>query len=52
MAMSNGVLAGFPLNTLKVRLYDGSYHDVDSDALSFELCAKIAFKSASKLATP
>ncbi len=37
MAMVNGVLAGFPLNTMKVRLYDGSYHDVDSDALSFEL---------------
>jgi len=52
MAMVNGVLAGFPLNTLKVRLYDGSYHDVDSDALSFELCAKIAFKAACKLANP
>ncbi|CAI8211848.1 MAG: Elongation factor G [Cryomorphaceae bacterium] len=52
MAMVNGVLAGFPLNTMKVRLYDGSYHDVDSDALSFELCAKIAFKSAAKLASP
>ena len=52
LAMSNGVLAGFPLNTLKVRLYDGSYHDVDSDALSFELAAQIAFKSACKLAAP
>ncbi len=52
MAMDNGVLADFPLNTLKIRLYDGSYHDVDSDALSFELCAKIAFKTASKLANP
>ena len=52
MAMVNGVLAGFPLNTMKVRLYDGSYHDVDSDALSFELCAKIAFKAACKLANP
>jgi elongation factor G len=52
MAMVNGVLAGFPLNTMKVRLYDGSYHDVDSDALSFELCAKIAFKSAAKQASP
>jgi len=52
MAMVNGVLADFPLNTLKIRLYDGSYHDVDSDALSFELCAKIAFKTASKLANP
>ena len=52
MAMVNGVLAGFPLNTMKVRLYDGSYHDVDSDQLSFELCAQIAFKSAAKQANP
>jgi len=52
MAMANGVLAGFPLNSMKVRLYDGSYHDVDSDALSFELCAQIAFKSAAKQAVP
>ena len=52
MAMVNGVLAGYPLNSLKVRLYDGSYHDVDSDALSFEICAQIAFKAAAKLATP
>jgi len=52
MAMANGVLAGFPLNSMKVRLYDGSYHDVDSDALSFELCAQIAFKVAAKQATP
>ena len=52
MAMANGVLAGFPLNSLKVRLYDGSYHDVDSDALSFEICSQIAFKSAAKQADP
>jgi elongation factor G len=52
MSMTNGVLAGFPLNSMKVRLYDGSYHDVDSDALSFELCAQIAFKSAAKQASP
>jgi elongation factor G len=52
MAMVNGVLAGFPLNSLKVRLYDGSYHDVDSDALSFEICAQIAFKAAAKQADP
>ncbi len=50
MAMSNGVLAGYPLNSMKVRLYDGSYHDVDSDQLSFELCAQIAFKAAAKQA--
>ena len=52
MAMVNGVLAGYPLNSLKVRLYDGSYHDVDSDALSFEICAQIAFKEASKQCDP
>ena len=52
MAMVNGVLAGYPLNSMKVRLYDGSFHDVDSDQLSFELCAQIAFKAAAKQAAP
>ena len=52
MAMSNGVMAGYPLNSMKVRLYDGSYHDVDSDQLSFELCAQLAFKLAAKQANP
>ena len=52
LAMVNGVLAGYPLNSMKVRLYDGSYHDVDSDQLSFELCAQIAFKAAAKQAAP
>ena len=52
MAMANGVLAGYPLNSLKVRLFDGSYHDVDSDALSFEICAQIAFKEAAKQCGP
>ena len=52
MAMKNGVLAGYPIETMKVRLFDGSYHDVDSDALSFEICAKIAFKGACKQAKP
>ena len=52
MAMVNGVLAGYPLNSLKVRLFDGSYHDVDSDALSFEICAQIAFKEAAKQCDP
>ncbi|MEE2931196.1 MAG: elongation factor G [Bacteroidota bacterium] len=52
MAMSNGVLAGYPLNSMKVRLYDGSFHDVDSDQLSFELCAQIAFKVAAKASNP
>ena len=49
-AMQNGVLAGFPLNNLTVTLKDGSYHTVDSDSLSFELAAKIAFKTAARKA--
>ena len=51
-AMENGPLAGFPVQTMKVRLYDGSFHDVDSDSLSFELAAGIAFKTAAKKANP
>ena len=51
-AMRNGVLAGFPVETLKVTLSDGSFHPVDSDALSFEICASLAFKSASAKARP
>jgi elongation factor G len=45
-AMRNGPLAGFPLDNLKVVLKDGSYHPVDSDQLSFEICAKQAFRNA------
>jgi elongation factor G len=52
MAMQNGVLAGYNIDSMKVRLFDGSYHDVDSDALSFELCAKIAFRAVCKQANP
>jgi elongation factor G len=51
-AMSNGVLAGFPMNSLKVTLLDGSYHAVDSDQLSFEICAKQAFRETCKKAKP
>jgi elongation factor G len=51
-AMNNGVLAGFPLDKLKVVLKDGSYHAVDSDQLSFEICAIQAFKNASLKASP
>ncbi|TVR71464.1 MAG: elongation factor G [Marinilabiliales bacterium] len=45
-AMQNGVLAGFPVESLKVELVDGSYHNVDSDSLSFEIAAKQAFRHA------
>ena len=51
-AMANGVLAGYPVDTLKVRLIDGSYHNVDSDALSFEICARTAFREALPKAKP
>ena len=51
-AMKTGVLAGYELDNLKVRLFDGGFHAVDSDALSFELCAKLAFRTAAKLAGP
>ena len=44
--MANGTLAGFPIERLKVTLTDGSFHNVDSDALSFEICAKSAFREA------
>jgi elongation factor G len=45
-AMANGVLAGYPLQDMKVRLIDGSFHAVDSDALSFEICARSAYREA------
>ena len=51
-AMKNGVLAGFPVDKLKVTVIDGSYHPVDSDQLSFEICAQIAFKNACAKAKP
>lgn len=49
-AMQNGILAGYPLESLKVRLIDGSCHSVDSDPFSFEVAAKIAFREASRKA--
>jgi elongation factor G len=51
-AMKNGPLAGYPLDSMKVRLFHGSFHDVDSDSLSFELAARIGFKEAAKKAKP
>ncbi|MCB4807746.1 elongation factor G [Tamlana sp. 62-3] len=50
MAMVNGPLAGYEVDAMKVTLTDGSYHDVDSDQLSFELAAKLGFKAAAKAA--
>jgi len=51
-SMTSGVLAGYPLQNMKVRVFDGSYHDVDSDAMSFELCAKGGFREAGRKAKP
>ncbi|MDX1349610.1 MAG: elongation factor G, partial [Putridiphycobacter sp.] len=51
-AMKNGVLAGYPIDSLRVELVDGSFHAVDSDQLSFELAAKMAFRSAIPQANP
>ncbi len=51
-AMKTGVLAGFPMTSLKVSLIDGSFHAVDSDALSFELCAKMAFRESLPKCSP
>jgi elongation factor G len=51
-AMKTGVLAGYEIDALTVRLFDGGFHAVDSDALSFELAAKLGFRNAAKLAGP
>lgn len=51
-SMPNGVLAGYPVEHMKVRIYDGSFHQVDSDSMSFEMCAKAGFRSAAKKAKP
>ncbi len=51
-AMGTGVLAGYPLDSMKVRLFDGSFHAVDSDSFSFEIAARTAFREAAKNAGP
>ncbi|MDI3319881.1 elongation factor G [Pinibacter soli] len=51
-AMSNGVLANYPVVDMKIRVFDGSFHQVDSDAMSFELCAKQGFREAARKAKP
>ncbi|PZX60307.1 elongation factor G [Algoriphagus ratkowskyi] len=51
-SMKNGPLAGYPIESMKVRLFHGSFHDVDSDALSFELAARIGFRDAAKRCQP
>ena len=51
-AMTNGVLANYPVVDMKIRVFDGSFHQVDSDAMSFELCAKQGFREAARKAKP
>jgi elongation factor G len=51
-SMSNGVLANYPVEHMKVRIFDGSFHAVDSDSMSFELCAKSGFREAARKAKP
>ena len=51
-AMTTGVLAGYPVDNMKIRIFDGSFHNVDSDAMSFELCAKSGFREAGRKAKP
>jgi elongation factor G len=51
-AMNSGIQADYPVQNVGVRLYDGSYHDVDSDQVSFELCAKMAFRNSTRKASP
>jgi elongation factor G len=51
-AMQNGILAGFPVVDVKAKLYDGSYHDVDSSEIAFKLAGRLAFNEVSKKADP
>ena len=51
-ALRNGVVAGYPVVDIKAKLYDGSYHDVDSDELSFKVAGSMAFKDGAKKAKP
>lgn len=51
-ALKGGIQADYPVQNVGVRLFDGSYHDVDSDAFSFELCAKLAFRNSARKAGP
>jgi len=51
-AMRNGIIAGFPIVDVKAKLYDGSYHDVDSDEVSFRVAGSMAFQAAAKKASP
>ena len=51
-SMTSGVLANYPVDNMKIRIFDGSFHAVDSDSMSFELCAKQGFREAGRKAKP
>jgi len=51
-AMGTGVLASYPVDNMKIRVFDGSFHAVDSDSMSFELCARAGFREAARKAKP
>src|SRR6187549_1882977 len=51
-SMGTGVLASYPVDNMKIRVYDGSFHAVDSDSMSFEICAKQGFREAARKAKP
>ena len=51
-SMVSGVLAGFPVENMRVEVFDGSFHNVDSDAMAFELCAKSGYREAARKAKP
>ena len=50
--MRNGVVAGFPVVDIKAKIFDGSYHDVDSDEISFKVAGSMAFKEGAKKGKP
>lgn len=51
-ALTRGIVAGYPVTDVKVKLYDGSYHDVDSNEMAFKMAASIAFQSGARMANP
>jgi elongation factor G len=51
-ALDRGILAGYPISDVKVTLYDGSFHDVDSSDFAFKIAASMAFQEAAKKAKP
>ncbi len=51
-ALEGGILAGYPLNNIKVTVFDGAYHEVDSSEMAFKICASICFKEAASKAKP